>query len=154
MQNFWTHPYWIHPYCLGTLHRNTSSYKVHTHLSKQVYIMLQPQTVWQWYKLHTFVWSFLLFALPISQGRQRIVLPLKKCPVDIIRQKSPDWKVGTLCSRYLSSQAVARQVLSAYMSLTSVFGMGTGGPSWQSTRTILKAFTFICWWPIPDSNRC
>ena len=40
------------------------------------------------------------------------------------------------CLRYLSSQAVARQVLSAYMSLTSVFGMGTGGPSWQSTQTI------------------
>jgi len=34
-----------------------------------------------------------------------------------------------LCSRYLSSRAVTRQVLSAYMSLTSVFGMGTGGPS-------------------------
>ena len=28
-----------------------------------------------------------------------------------------------LCSHYLSSRAVARQVLSAYMSLTSVFGM-------------------------------
>ena len=37
--------------------------------------------------------------------------------------------VRRLCSHYLSSQAVARQVLSAYMSLTSVFGMGTGGPS-------------------------
>ena len=41
-----------------------------------------------------------------------------------------------LCSRYLSSRAVARQVLSAHVSLTSVFGMGTGGPSQQSTRTI------------------
>ena len=29
----------------------------------------------------------------------------------------------------LSSQSVARQVFSALMSLTSVFGMGTGGPS-------------------------
>ena len=50
--------------------------------------------------------------------------------VDCYRHKkrariSPD----SLCSRYLSSRAVARQVLSAYMSLTSVFGMGTGGPS-------------------------
>ena len=45
-----------------------------------------------------------------------------------------------LCSRYLSSRAVARQVLSAQMSLTSVFGMGTGGPSSQSTRTIWMAF--------------
>ena len=47
---------------------------------------------------------------------------------------------GFLCSRYLSSRAVARQVLSAYMSLTSVFGMGTGGPSSQSTRTLIDGF--------------
>ena len=37
--------------------------------------------------------------------------------------------VEVLCSHYLSSRAVARQVLSAYMCLTSVFGMGTGGPT-------------------------
>ena len=36
----------------------------------------------------------------------------------------------------LSSRTVTRQVLSALCSLTSVFGMGTGGPSWQSTPTI------------------
>ena len=37
-----------------------------------------------------------------------------------------------LCWHYLSSRAVARQVLSAQASLTSVFGMGTGGPSeWE-----------------------
>ena len=34
-----------------------------------------------------------------------------------------------LCRRYLSSRAVSSQVLSAQMSLTTVFGMGTGGPS-------------------------
>ena len=33
------------------------------------------------------------------------------------------------CWRYLSSRAVSSQVLSAEASLTSVFGMGTGGPS-------------------------
>ena len=33
-----------------------------------------------------------------------------------------------LCWRYLSSQAVASQVLWTEMSLTTVFGMGTGGP--------------------------
>ena len=33
------------------------------------------------------------------------------------------------CWRYLSSQAVASQVLWTEMSLTTVFGMGTGGPS-------------------------
>ena len=37
---------------------------------------------------------------------------------------------------YLSSRAVTSQVLSAYKSLTSVFGMGTGGTSSQSTPTI------------------
>ena len=34
-----------------------------------------------------------------------------------------------LCWRYLSFRAVASQVLSTEMSLTTVFGMGTGGPS-------------------------
>ena len=43
---------------------------------------------------------------------------------------------GFLCWHYLSSRAVARQVLSARVSLTSVFGMGTGGPSYQSAPTI------------------
>ena len=37
---------------------------------------------------------------------------------------------------YLFSQAAARQVSSAQVSLTSVFGMGTGGPSPQSTPTM------------------
>ena len=40
------------------------------------------------------------------------------------------------CLRYLFSQPVTRQLSSAQMSLTSVFGMGTGGPSSQSTPTI------------------
>ena len=43
--------------------------------------------------------------------------------------KAPQRKLWGLCSHYLSSRAVTRQVLSAQMSLTSVFGMGTGGPS-------------------------
>ena len=43
--------------------------------------------------------------------------------------------VRLLCSRYLFSPAVARQVSSAQMCLTSVFGMGTGGPTSQSIPT-------------------
>ena len=35
----------------------------------------------------------------------------------------------SLCQHYLSSRSVSRQVFSAEASLTSVFGMGTGGPS-------------------------
>ena len=45
------------------------------------------------------------------------------------KAKDHIYRCGLLCSRYLFSQAVTRQVSSAYMSLTSVFGMGTGGPS-------------------------
>ena len=43
---------------------------------------------------------------------------------------------GPLCWHYLFSRPVTRQVSSAELSLTSVFGMGTGGPSPQSTPTI------------------
>ena len=75
-------------------------------------------------------------ALLIFVGRPSIVLPFKDMPVACLRQKKgPDFSVGALCSHYLSSRAVTRQVLSAYMCLTSVFGMGTGGPTWQSIRT-------------------
>ena len=40
-----------------------------------------------------------------------------------------------LCRHYLSSRAVTSQVFSARVSLTAVFGMGTGGPSPQSAPT-------------------
>ena len=40
-------------------------------------------------------------------------------------------------STYLSSQAVSSQVFSARPSLTSVFGMGTGGTSASSALAIL-----------------
>ena len=42
-----------------------------------------------------------------------------------------------MCWHYLFSRSVSRQVSSAQVSLTSVFGMGTGGPSPQSTPTYL-----------------
>ena len=40
----------------------------------------------------------------------------------------------------LSFQSVARQVLSPLVSLTSVFGMGTGGPSPLKTPTIFGTY--------------
>ena len=44
---------------------------------------------------------------------------------------------------FLFSQAASSQLSSALLSLTSVFGMGTGGPSASSTPTIyLHIFTF------------
>ena len=52
---------------------------------------------------------------------------------------STDWaKEECLCWHYLFSRPVTRQVSSAHVSLTSVFGMGTGGPSQQSTPTCLE----------------
>ena len=42
----------------------------------------------------------------------------------------------SLCWHYLFSRPVARQLSSAYVCLTSVFGMGTGGPTQQSIPTI------------------
>ena len=53
--------------------------------------------------------------------------PMDCCRHQIfIRAKEiPNQMVGDLCSRYLSSRAVTRQVLAAYMSLTSVVGMGS-----------------------------
>ena len=47
----------------------------------------------------------------------------------IEKAKATVEKTVALCWRYLSSRAVASQVLSAETSLTTVFGMGTGGPS-------------------------
>ena len=51
----------------------------------------------------------------------------------------------------LSSRPVSRQVLSALQSLTSVFGMGTGGPSAlkSPTRYIFLTYLLVCQhWPI------
>ena len=52
----------------------------------------------------------------------------------------------------LSSRSVSRQVLSALMSLTSVFGMGTGGPSSLKTPTKYPCGTPQGWYTIRDSN--
>ena len=57
------------------------------------------------------------------------------------KEKSPaGWRDFFICWHYLSSRQVTLQVLSAQMSLTSVFGMGTGGPSSQSIPTFLDGF--------------
>ena len=43
---------------------------------------------------------------------------------------------------FLFSQAVTSQLSSALLSLTSVFGMGTGGPSASSTPTLFGRFPY------------
>ena len=74
-------------------------------------------------------------------GRVRAVMyPYKPRSVTVrrhSRQKKPRRlaRLFCLCWHYLSSRQVTLQVLSAQMSLTSVFGMGTGGPSSQSIPT-------------------
>ena len=83
-----------------------------------------------------------VLSIPILHRWPIIFLPMTYRWHDIVR-KSPDLSVGALRSRYLFSRPVTRQVSSAYMSLTSVFGMGTGGPSWQSTRTLIDGFSPI-----------
>ena len=44
-------------------------------------------------------------------------------------------------SSYLLSQAVSHQVSSTYKGLTSVFGMGTGVPPWQSPLSMVKGIS-------------
>ena len=58
--------------------------------------------------------------------------------------------VSFLCvGKYLSYRAVASQVLSARQSLTSVFGMGTGGPSALNLPTVceLNYVSYAHWKP-------
>ena len=49
-----------------------------------------------------------------------------------------------LTGNYLSSQAASSQVLSAYVGLTAVFGMGTGGTPQLSSPDCLTEFAFAC----------
>ena len=49
---------------------------------------------------------------------------------------------SSLTGNYLLSQAVSHQVSSTWKSLTSVFGMGTGGSSLLSSPDSLKVCTF------------
>ena len=80
---------------------------------------------------------FFVLALPIFLCRQSIVPSQTgpECHTIICKNSACRWQAEFPCWRYLSSRAVTRKVLSAKVSLTSVFGMGTGGPSPQSTPT-------------------
>ena len=67
------------------------------------------------------------------------------CPSKLGIRKTVAWTVILMCRHYLSSRAVASQVFSAQVSLTAVFGMGTGGPSLQSAPTIQFPKTWPPW---------
>ena len=64
----------------------------------------------------------------------------KRLKIEKYIRKRTKPKLGSLCSRYLFSRPVTRQLSSAYVCLTSVFGMGTGGPTRQSTQTLFDGF--------------
>ena len=72
----------------------------------------------------------------------------------ITKKQPPYWATAFSVGENLFFRAVTSQVSSAPASLTSVFGMGTGGPSRQSTPTIqfaasLDSFNII---PQPFEN--
>ena len=109
-----------------------------------------------WIKIKHFIRSALFLAPPVG---------LEPTTLRLTAACSTDWAIEEyLCRHYLFSQAASSQVSSAQMSLTTVFGMGTGGPSSQSTPTINWPFKpIICniirpylvqWWPVRDSNSC
>ena len=78
----------------------------------------------------------LVLALRIFPASSKDCRGVKNVPVArFSRKKLHPFGWSSLCWRYLSSRPVTRQVLSAKVCLTSVFGMGTGGPTPQSTPT-------------------
>ena len=69
--------------------------------------------------------------------------PLNSNLPKILQKKNPPESDGfCYVGISLSFRAVTSQVFSAPLSLTSVFGMGTGGPSASSTPTILLYLFF------------
>ena len=103
-----------------------------------------------------------MLALPIFPVRSKYRFAGRNMPVACCRQsdtgvqKSPFFRTG-LCWRYLFSRPVTRQVSSAQVSLTSVFGMGTGGPSPQSTPTLfpnkIRSTVFVRYRRVKDAAR-
>ena len=81
-------------------------------------------------KLHPIGWMLNMFAVPIFTARA-IYRPAAASVRGTLagRKKPRPYGRGFLCLRYLFSRPVTRQLSSAYMCLTSVFGMGTGGPT-------------------------
>ena len=84
-----------------------------------------------------------MLALPIFTARACYRPAVMTVRWTVIGRKMPRPFSRGLCWRYLFSRPVTRQLSSAQMSLTSVFGMGTGGPSSQSTPTRMDEL-----WPI------
>ena len=90
--------------------------------------------------------TFLYVGITYLPGKCNVLSCRGNTPVECCRhlreneKPHPNGYGHSLCWHYLSSRQVTLQVLSAQMSLTSVFGMGTGGPSSQSIPTYLDGF--------------
>ena len=77
--------------------------------------------------------AFKACSAPHPSRLRRATFPQGKA---FVQRKPPrESEAVSLCWHYLSFRQVTLQVLSARTSLTSVFGMGTGGPSSQSIPT-------------------
>ena len=106
-------------------------------------VRLTPKSVK--YPLAGLCWRLLDIRLRRSRSNMRRCRIFKEAPVSI--RKDPDEMSGSfLCvGAYLSYQAASSQVLSARVSLTAVFGMGTGVPSPSSAPTGCNAVTTLRW---------
>ena len=60
------------------------------------------------------------------------------------KKASNHWSDAHCVGTELSSRAASRQVLSPQQSLTSVFGMGTGGPSALKAPTEIRCVPYLC----------
>ena len=99
---------------------------------------------------HTSEWRCQWRYLPLYRGWKIRITATKRIKVNslgravwnLITQKTAySFEYAVFCvGIYLFSRAASRRVSSAQASLTSVFGMGTGGPSPQSTPTIYAVF--------------
>ena len=73
-----------------------------------------------------------------------------------MQQKSPETFISELSVQvgdYLFSRAVSSELSSAQVSLTSVFGMGTGGTSPSSTPTDLTGSVYHNWFTLSSVFR-
>ena len=82
------------------------------------------------------------------QHCRRPLRGLEKMPTQRLNKKKSTRFHGCfsfcLTGNYLFSQAASSQVLSAYVGLTAVFGMGTGGTPQLSSPDYLTEFAFAC----------
>ena len=119
-------------------------------LPSVVYMILNSN----WKEKRDLFGLFLCVGKYISCGDRRSRDVRLSCIVDMIlnlnwKEKRDLFGLFLCVGKYLSYRAVASQVLSARQSLTSVFGMGTGGPSALNLPTVceLNYVSYAHWKP-------